>query len=251
MVFWLSLSFKRFLEKTLLENAKIGLAKVCRLRIPYKCMPTRYAKPEYTKVELKSDLTETQKTVYRFLKESFYENGSMPTLREICQFMNWKAVGSAQDVVQALIEKSYLTRHPLKARALQLAEAITFRAVPILGAAPAGPPVEAIESHEGDAAIPDFIRGPVFAIRVQGDSMMNAGIEDGDLVIVKQVEEARHGQIIVALVDGETTIKRFERRGRGLYLVPENPRYKEKKVSSESFKVLGIVIGLHRYWEAL
>lgn len=202
-------------------------------------------------LELFSSLTESQRAVYEFVKESFYENSSMPTLREICQYMGWTAVGSAQATVQALVDKGFLNRDPLKARGLQLVQAASFRAIPVLGEAPAGTPLEAIESHEGDLVVPDFIRGPVFAIRVRGDSMEDAGIADGDIAIVRQTKTAEHGDIIVALLDGETTIKRLKKTAKGLWLMPENKRYKPRKIESVEFRVLGKVIGLHRYWEGI
>lgn len=195
-----------------------------------------------------SELTESQKEVYRFIKESFYESGSVPTLREICHYMGWKAVGSAQSVIRALTEKKLIKKDPMKSRGLQLTDAPGFRAVPILGSAPAGIPLEAIESHEGDALVPQFIRGPVFAIRVQGDSMQGAGIEDDDLVIVRQTSSVESGDIVVALLGGETTIKRFLKKGKAVWLYPENKKYKPKKIEDPSFRILGKVVGLHRYW---
>lgn len=174
----------------------------------------------------------------------------MPTLREICAEMGWKAVGSAQDVVQALIEKGWLSRDPQKARGLILSRMDDFRSVPLLGSAPAGVPIESVENHEKDILVPGFIRGPVFAVRVRGDSMMNAGLADNDIAIVKQVERAENEDIIVAMLEGEVTIKRFRSKRGDLWLVPENPRYSERKIEDPHFRVLGKVIGLHRYWES-
>jgi repressor LexA len=109
--------------------------------------------------------------------------------------------------------------------------------------------MESIESHEGEAIVPSFVRGPVFAVRVQGDSMLNAGIEDGDIAIVRQGAQAEHGEIVVAMVSGEVTIKRLKRRGAEIWLQPENEKYKSKQIADSSFRILGKVIGLHRYWE--
>jgi repressor LexA len=194
-------------------------------------------------------LSEQQAKVYSYLKERFYASGSMPTLREICSEMGWRAVGTAQDVIQALIEKGFLKRASQKARGLMLHEAGDFRSIPVLGAAPAGTPMESIENHEGEAIVPSFVRGPVFAVRVQGDSMLNAGIEDGDIAIVRQGAQAEHGEIVVAMVSGEVTIKRLKRRGAEIWLQPENEKYKSKQIADSSFRILGKVIGLHRYWE--
>lgn len=196
------------------------------------------------------ELSPQQKKVYQFLKQSFYETGSMPTLREICKFMGWKAVGSAQTVIQALIEKNRIKRDPQKARGLQLVDAAPFRSIPILGSAPAGHPVEAVEHHEGDTVVPDFVQGPVFAIRVNGDSMIEAGIEDGDIAIVSQTSAADHRDIVVASVEGEATIKRLIKKGKSIWLYPENSKFKPRKIEDPSFRILGKVIGLHRYWDA-
>jgi len=186
--------------------------------------------------------------LYTFLRDRFYAGGSMPTIREICYEMGWKAVGTAQDVVGALIEKGWIERDRKHARGLRLKGQEDLRAVPILGSAPAGPPVEAIEDHKGSAMIPTYIRGRVFGIRIDGDSMKNAGIDDGDIVIVKQTSQAQNNDIVVAMVDGEVTVKRFERRKNQIWLKPENPRYKPRLITDPSFRILGKIIGLHRYF---
>jgi len=173
----------------------------------------------------------------------------MPTLREICKYMGWSAVGSAQDAIHALVEKGWLQKDPQKARGLSLPSLDDFRAVPVLGSAPAGVPIESVESHDRDVLVPSFIRGPVFAVRVVGDSMINAGINDGDIAIVKQVGRARNDDIVVAMLGGEVTIKRFEEKHGAFWLMPENPRFHPKRVEDPEFRVLGKVVGLHRYWE--
>ncbi len=193
-------------------------------------------------------LTESQYKVFQFMKEQFFAAGSMPTLREICSAMKWTAVGSAQTVVEALITKGYIERDPQKARGLRLISEIDFQPAPILGAAPAGSPVEAIENHDGDILVPTFLRGPIFAVRVRGDSMTNAGIENDDLVIVRQATTAQPDEIVVAMVDGEVTIKRFVKKRGDIWLYPENPKYEPRKIEDSSFRILGTVVGLHRYW---
>lgn len=196
-----------------------------------------------------SGLSPQQLKVYQWLREKFYSEGSMPTLRELCKAMGWRAIGSAQDVIQALIQKDMIEKDPQKARGLRLKHTEDYRPAPILGAAPAGSPIESIEQHRGDALVPSFIRGPVFAVRVQGDSMKDAGIEDQDLVIVKEALSAESGEIIVAMVDGEVTIKRLIKKKTELWLYPENSKYKPKLIETSNFRVLGRVIGLHRYFE--
>lgn len=196
-------------------------------------------------------LSPGQQKVLTFIKQTFLSAGSMPTLREICREMGWSAVGSAQDAIRALVEKGWLQKDPQKARGLTLPSLEDFRAVPLLGAAPAGVPIESVESHEKDVLVPSFIRGPVFAVRVVGESMIGAGINDGDIAIVRQVDRARSDEIVVAMLDGEVTIKRFEEKRGEFWLMPENPRFHPRKIEDPNFRVLGKVVGLHRYWDAL
>lgn len=198
-----------------------------------------------------SNLSPQQAKLYQYLKDEYYAGGSMPTYREICRYMNWKAVGTAQSMIQSLIEKGWLEKNKKKSRGLQLRDPEAFRVVPILGSVPAGRPVEAVEQHLGNVSLPDFIRGPVFAVRVTGDSMKDAGIFDGDLAIVKQMPQVENKEIVVAVVEGEVTIKRFVRKSKAIWLYPENPRFKPIKIEDPSFRILGKVIGLHRYWEKI
>lgn len=198
----------------------------------------------------RESLTQTQASVFAFIRDQFYASGSMPTLREICKQFQWKAIGSAQDIVRTLVDKGWLKKDPQKARGLSLPSAEDFKAVPLLGSAPAGVPIESIENHERDILVPSFVKGAVFAVRVVGDSMVNAGIQNEDIAIVRQTERAKERDIVVAMLQGEVTIKRFEeRRGGEIWLVPENPRYQARRVDDPQFRILGKVIGLHRYWE--
>lgn len=212
-------------------------------------LPPSRRSEEYTHGEAAeaASLSPQQRKVYQFLKEGFFQNGATPTLRELCKFMGWSAVGTAQSVVAALIEKGFLEKDSHKARSLRPKNILSFKSAPIVGSAPAGSPFEAYESHDGDVMIPDFLRGPVFAVRVKGDSMQDAGILDGDLVIVREEKSAKPKDIVVASLDGEVTIKRFSQKGSDYWLLPENKKYKPIRVEGD-FKILGKVIGVHRYW---
>jgi repressor LexA len=198
--------------------------------------------------QISDALSPQQHKVYSFLKDQYYAAGSMPSLREICSFMGWKAVGTAQDVVAVLIEKGWIEKDPEKARGLRISGAEDLKQVPILGSVSAGPPVEAIENHDGDVMVPGRLRGPIFALQINGDSMKDAGIEDGDIVIVKQGTTANNGEIIVAYVDGEATCKRFKLKKNQIWLIPENSKYKPRCIMDPSFRILGKVVGLHRYY---
>jgi len=193
-------------------------------------------------------LSPQQVRVYLFLKEAHAETGSMPTLREICEEMGWKAVGTAQSLIQSLVEKGWLYRDGNKSRNLRFQEDLSFRRIPVLGSAPAGLPVEAIESQSGDLVVPASFRGPHFALRVQGDSMEAAGIWDGDFAIVQQSLEACSKDIVVALEWGNVTVKRLIKKYRQIWLQPENKKYKAWRVEDPDFRLLGKVVGLHRYW---
>ena len=194
-------------------------------------------------------LSPQQARVFQYLKDCYYKGGSMPTYREICRQMGWRAVGTAQSVIQALIDKNVLARDPQRSRGLRFVQADQFRAVPVLVAAPAGRPLEAIEQHLGNVSVPSFVRGPVFAVRVLGESMKDAGILDGDIAIVRQAPQAENKEIVVAVLDGEVTIKRLVKKQKSIWLYPENPKFKPMKIEDSSFKILGKVIGLHRYWD--
>ena len=172
----------------------------------------------------------------------------MPTYREICREMGWSAVGTAQSVIRALIDKNVLKRDPQRSRGLRLIDPDQFRAIPILGSAPAGRAIEAIEQHLGNVSVPSFVRGPVFAVRVLGESMKDAGILDGDIAIVRQAPSAENKEIVVAVLQGEVTIKRLVKKQKSIWLYPENSKFKPLKIEDPSFKILGKVIGLHRYW---
>jgi repressor LexA len=185
--------------------------------------------------------------------------------------MGYKAVGSAQDVVASLRKKGYLAIPDKQtARCLTLSakakeiykirpsdtkrERFDSFTVPQLGSVPAGLPVEAIEEHHGSlristSLIPRFIRKPerLFALRAKGESMVNAGICDGDWLVVYQQEEAPVGSIVVALLDGDATVKRLMQNEKGIwYLKPENPSFKEVFADQSPFSVIGRVVALQR-----
>jgi repressor LexA len=236
------------------SSESFSLAKEMLNQAPYICMVTQKSRQKQSQRGLREErheLTPAQAKVFRFIRDSFFQSGAMPTLREICRKMDWRAVGSAQDVISALIEKGWLAKDPHKARGLSLPDLEMSRAIPLLGSAPAGAAIESIEAHEKDIMVPAFLRGPIFAVRVVGDSMIQAGIQSGDMVIVRQSADVPTGRIVVAMIEGEVTIKRLSIRSSEIWLVPENPRYQPRRVEDESFRILGEVIGLHRYWESI
>lgn len=210
-----------------------------------------------------SKLTATQEKALTFIRASLDRYGVAPTLREICSHMGYRAIGSAQDLVNALRKKGYLVENDRQtARALvptdhaRRAESDDpdLYLIPCLGSVPAGNPLEAIEDHIATLCFskallpkPTPRSGELFALRASGDSMLGAGILDGDWLIVKVSEEAPKDTIIVARVDGEVTVKRLKRDPRaGWYLQPENPRFHPIYAAEHQFSIVGQVLALQR-----
>ncbi len=177
-------------------------------------------------------LTAKQQAVLEHIRHHREQHGMAPTIREIQQHFGHASPFAASRHLAALEKKGFLNRAPRRARALRLVgerRPTSFRRIPLLGTIPAGLPREAVEQTDRcvsvaceDLDIPRNAR--TFALRVQGDSMRDAAILDGDVVIM-EFAEARHGDIVAALIDGETTLKRFLlQRGRP-YLRAENKNY--------------------------
>ena len=171
-----------------------------------------------------------------------------PTYRELCAEFGWKSTGTVRDHLRALVRKGYVGlsgRH----RQLRLREERRPVArVPLVGRVVAGVPVISEENIEQLIPVPAAWtrRGMFFALRVAGDSMRGAGILEGDQVVVRQRSFAADGDVVVATVEGETTIKRLRLRGSRVILVPENPKYPLIEVRAEEPIVQGVVVGLLR-----
>jgi repressor LexA len=214
-------------------------------------------------------LTETQAKALEFIRTSIDKSGMAPTLRELCGHMGYSAVGSAQDVIMALRKKGFLLENDRQAaRSYQLsALARTQRVttsegdfntfvIPCLGTVPAGNPVEAVEDHIGTlrmsiALLPKPQPRPdeLFALRARGDSMVGAGILDGDWLVVRLQKEAPKDSIVVARLDGDVTVKRLAHDKSGWQLKPENPRFQPILASQEPFEVIGRVVALQRAFD--
>jgi len=214
-------------------------------------------------------LTPTQLKALTYIRSAMESTGSAPTLREICQFMGYSAVGSAQDLISALRRKGFL-EEPAKQAARAIVPTIAARdilseddqededpftfALPCLGSVPAGNPVEAIEYKIGTLRISkSMISKPVpskdslFALRAKGESMIGAGILDGDWLVVSSQQTAPVNAIVVARLEGEATVKRLMKdRSRGWYLKPENPEFKPVYAEDRPFEVIGKVVALQR-----
>jgi repressor LexA len=197
-------------------------------------------------------LTPRQERLLRIIEESVAKRGYAPTLQEMAQAMGIASLQGVKDHLSALERKGYLNRFPGRRRAITVTQPLLplEGSVPILGRVAAGKPLLAIENQEGALSLnPDLLgTGAHFALKVQGDSMVDAGIEDGDHVIVRQQDEAQPGDIVVALLGEEVTVKRLRKQGTALFLEAANAAYAPIPLTrqSSSPRILGVVVGLYR-----
>lgn len=173
----------------------------------------------------KMDLKQQQ--CLEFIKEYFDERGVAPTVREIETAMDYHSPSSAQYMLNSLEKAGYIERDPLMKRTVRI-KGFDTKAyhVPLVGTVTAGQPILAIESIEDYIPVPVKNKGKnMFALKVRGDSMINAGILDGDMVIVEKTPVASNGEIVVALIGDEATVKRFYKEKGHFRLQPENDIY--------------------------
>jgi len=199
-------------------------------------------------------LTEGQKKVLDFIQREQRERGLTPSTREIQNHFRFASQTSAMQYIAALEKKGFLQRHAGKARALITSmQKQRIHDVPIYGQIPAGMASMTEEDIEGHVSLDHHSANVskshgTFALRVRGDSMIGAHILDGDLVILEQSKEVHNGDIVAALIDGETTLKRYVvDRGR-LYLKAENPRY-PNLIPARELKIQGVMVSLVRKHE--
>ncbi|MBN1827108.1 MAG: transcriptional repressor LexA [Candidatus Eisenbacteria bacterium] len=199
------------------------------------------------------ELTERQNEIYEFLVEHYRENGYPPTIREIGFRFGIRSTKGVVDHLTALERKGYIRRGLGKSRALELIHIDReedANLVPLVGRVAAGQPILAEENIEEKIVVdPSFRKGgDEFLLRVNGDSMIEAHIDDGDWILVRPASEARNGEIVVALIGEEATVKRFYRKGNRIELRPENRTMQPIAVdpSSEEFRIVGKVVGLFR-----
>ena len=218
------------------------------------------AKGMYVNIHIMIDLTPSQKRVLIFVQEFANQNRFAPTAKEIARHFGI-AEKNAFYYLDLLERKGYLRRkrhHPRRIEFTPLAAPYRPpRRVPVLGGVPAGPPRGAIEHAGADLFLDPLLtgEGEVYALRVAGDSMTGAGIRDGDYVLVHPQETAGDGEIVVAVVDGEATVKRLRRAADGVRLEAENPACPplflpapsgETAASSRTLRIAGKVVGLFR-----
>lgn len=206
----------------------------------------RAAQPE------RDPLTRRQKQVLDFISRCIDERGYPPTLREIGQHMSIRSTNGVNDHLKALERKGYLKREDLKARAMRSVEPDSAARVPLVGQVAAGEPLLATENVEDVLKVDRSLLGrseDVFALRVKGDSMIEDGIFDGDLVFVRRQPTASPGETVVALVEDEATVKRYYPEQSRIRLQPANasmaPIYVNEQ-EQRALDILGVVIGVFR-----
>lgn len=193
---------------------------------------------------------EKQREVYEFLLNFTESKGYPPSVREICQAVSLRSTSSVQNHLQNLEKQGLIRRDPTKPRALEIPE-INDRPemirIPVLGTITAGAPILAQENIEDHFLMPlHFVKHDrdLFILRVSGESMINAGIHDGDLAIVEQAPQAANGEIVVALIDEEATIKTFFRERNHIRLQPENDTM--EPILVPDCQILGKLVGIYR-----
>jgi repressor LexA len=206
-----------------------------------------------------SELTQRQAQILSFIETYIRSSGFSPTISEIQGQFSFKSPNAVQEHLKALERKGQIRRNPNQWRGLELMTSNKSRggaiqstvSVPLIGRVTAGLPVLAEENFEGTISVDRFLVGRatrLFALHVRGDSMIKAGIYDGDIAIAQQQFTADHGDIVIALLGDEATVKRFCRKSSVITLQPENDAMQPIRVSEGSdFKILGKVIAtLHR-----
>jgi len=194
-------------------------------------------------------LTEKQQAVYRYLQQYIEARGFAPSYDEIRQHFGFQSFQSVQKHLRQLEDKGYIrTGRKNQKRAIRLIEhGGTTVVLPMAGLVAAGSPIEPVEQHE-TVDVPEEMMGTgeYFALKVTGNSMIEEGIFDGDTIVVRRQSVAENGQTVVALVDGEATVKKYFRRGKEIELRPANPSMTSIRVRQGDFTIQGVVAGLMR-----
>ena len=201
------------------------------------------------------ELTERLREVLEFIKEQVREKGYPPSVREIGDAVGLRSSSTVHGHLRRLESKGYIRRDPTKPRAIEdiqddePVESLLTKdlvSVPLVGSVTAGQPILAVENIEDYVPLPrDFASDEAtFMLRIKGDSMIDAGILDGDYVVVRQQPDAINGDIVVALLEDEATVKRFYREANYVRLQPENPLY--DPILTTDVQILGKVIGVLR-----
>ena len=220
-------------------------------------------------------LTKKQKNLLMFINKKLRSSGVSPSYEEMKESLNLKSKSGIHRLISALEERGFIKRLAHKARALEVVklpetasandiynsfspsvikggldeEGVETNEIPVLGKIAAGTPVEAIQNEVSRVPLPNNLEknGEYFGLRVQGDSMIDAGISEGDTAIVKKTDTAENGKIVVALIDDhEAMLKRIRRKGKTIALESANKNYETKIFGPDRVKVQGVLVSLYR-----
>lgn len=191
----------------------------------------------------KPTLNEKQGAVYNFLVKTL-GNGIPPSVREICQATGIKSTSTVHAILGALEESGYIERDPRYSRAIRIAGSTATSQVPVLGRVTAGQPILAVEEIEDYIPYPTADSEGLFALRVEGFSMRDIGIMDGDIVVADKNAPTRSGDIVIGMDGDEATVKRLLIKNGQIIFMPENPDF--SPIYPQNPSVLGKVIGSYR-----
>jgi len=225
-------------------------------------------------------LTKKQKNLLLFINKKIRSSGVSPSYEEMKNSLNLKSKSGIHRLISAVEERGFIKRLAHKARALEVLklpetasandiynsfspsvikggldkekDKAKINKVPVLGKIAAGTPIEAIQNEISKVSIPEELtkNGEHFGLKVSGDSMINAGINDGDTVIIKKTNTANNGQIVVALIDDhEAMLKRLRKKGKVIALESANERYETKIFGPDRVKVQGVLVSLYRNFQ--
>ena len=199
---------------------------------------------------MKTTLNVQEKRVFDYLKEQIRQKGYPPSIREICAALNFKSTSSVHQYIARLAEKGYIDKGDLKTRAIKIVGDEPTISIPVIGKVAAGEPILAQENIEDYFSIGESffsqsdLKNDTFVLKVQGESLINAGINNGDYIIVSKQNTARNGQIVVAMIDGNATVKTFYKEKEYVRLQPENDTM--EPIIVKDVQIIGKVVGLFR-----
>ncbi|MFP5490194.1 MAG: transcriptional repressor LexA [Bacteriovoracia bacterium] len=196
-------------------------------------------------------LTKKQKDVLDYITEFVREKGFAPTQKEIQAYFGFKSLGSVQDYIKYLTQGGYLNNDSHSVRGLTPAHMSSqgTEEIPLLGSIAAGVPIEAIENTD-TVAVPQAMikKGMHYALKVKGESMIEDGILSGDIAVIRHQTQADNGQIVVAVIDNETTLKRYFKKAKQVELHPANSTMTPIILKDREVEIRGVMVGLLRVY---
>lgn len=200
-------------------------------------------------------ITDKQREILEYIKKEILNRGYPPTVRDICEAVNLKSTSSVHSHLETLEKNGYIRRDPTKPRAIEIVDdnfnltRREFANVPLIGQVAAGQPLLAVENIESYFPIPtEFMpNAESFMLKVKGESMINAGIFDGDNILVEKFDNVHNGDIVVALIDDSATVKTFYKEDGYIRLQPENDTM--DPIIVPDCKIVGKVFGVFRFWK--